>query len=234
MRVTALVGAVFATACAGRGMARPPGPAAASQACEPLAVTVEAAPTAVSLSWQPRSRAHHYFLQYSVGKFPTQETVARDPDGQRVTARLEGFVPGSSYAIEVCEAHDATACPSTPGRSCTTMVAVTTPFSYPGQASADPSRAACTVGIDIEAQGEPPGYPLDEPRSAATADECCQLCARALPRRPYHGQCLYFVFDEQARQCLFLKNQTGRSARAGRTSGRVVSWPRRVRPDSER
>ena len=67
--------------------------------------------------------------------------------------------------------------------------------------------------------------PSTDARPAASAEACCQQCARALPWRPYYDQCLYFVYDEKARRCSLKRNEAGRVKAAGTTSGRVVAWP---------
>lgn len=203
-----------------------PSKASDPEQCTPLSVTVtQTDPMRATLRWTPREGAVAFFLQYSTGKFPTQELQTYDGSGV-AEASLYNLTPGQSYTIELCEARAAGACPGLPGPdSCEDQVTFTAANAWPDTVQPDPTRAVCAMTPDVAIMGEWPGDPAEAVLPAATADDCCMACATAPSWLPYTAQCTHFVFDPTAQQCFLKRERLGDISVPGSISGEVRAWP---------
>ncbi len=194
--------------------------------CAPLSVSVtQTDPMRATLRWTPRAGAVAFFIQYSTGKFPTQELRAHDGSGM-AEAALYNLTPGQSYTIELCEALEAGACPGLPGPdSCTDLVTFTAATAWPDTPQPDPARAVCNMTPDVAVAGQSPGDPDQDVLPAATPDDCCMACATAPSWLPYTAQCTHFVFDPTAQLCFLKRERLSDIPVQGSISGEVRAWP---------
>lgn len=202
------------------------GKASEQQQCTPLTISVtQTDPMRATLRWTPRAGAVAFFIQYSTGKFPTQELGVHDGSGT-AEAGLYNLTPGQSYTIELCEALVAGACPGLPGpNSCLDLVTFTAASAWPDTVQPDPAHAVCAMTPDVAIAGEWPGDPDEAVLPAATADDCCMACATAYSWLPYTAQCTHFVFDPTAQQCFLKRERLGDIPVPGAISGEVRAWP---------
>lgn len=203
-----------------------PAKASDQEQCAPLSVSVtQTDPMRATLRWTPRAGAVAFFIQYSTGKFPTQELRAHDGSGL-AEAALYNLTPGQSYTIELCEALADGACPGRPGPdTCMDLVTFTAANAWPDAIQPDPTRAVCAMIPDVAIIGEWPGDPAEAVLPAATADDCCMACATAPSWLPYTAQCTHFVFDPTAQQCFLKRERLGDIPVPGSISGEVRAWP---------
>ena len=62
------------------------------------------------------------------------------------------------------------------------------------------------------------------PETVESEKECCEMCAKVVPFRPYAPPCRFFAFENATKKC-YLKDadaMDGKVDKAGWTSGRVI------------
>ena len=63
-----------------------------------------------------------------------------------------------------------------------------------------------------------------EPPVVEGAEECCDMCAKVVPLRPYSPPCRFFAFENTTKKCYLkdAKAMDGKVEKEGWTSGQVV------------
>ena len=164
-----------------------------------------------TVSFLSPTNASEVRVEYSTGKFPTQDNV-EVREGSRASHVITGLDPGETYAVVVW--HDSMRC----------TVDVSTKASRGHD---------CALEEGVDYRGHDMvfghgGYEAARRLDVLSASACCDACAAVKPNRPYNDVCTHFVYEMDTHTCYFKApadeqgGGLGRENRAGYVAGKVI------------
>mmetsp|Transcript_12141 Transcript_12141/g.25485 ORF Transcript_12141/g.25485 Transcript_12141/m.25485 type:complete len:235 (-) Transcript_12141:270-974(-) len=175
---------------------------------------------------------------HAIGRGVELLTNGGTPNGGTITHQLAHLTPGETYKVAVRPT-----CESTVGGDNTSMAAMPCEGFAHAKCSLTVKTPASTGHVckyfnatQLEGHDQPalvsenppadgnPSMEGGEPPVVEGAEECCDMCAKVVPLRPYSPPCRFFAFENTTKKCYLkdAKAMDGKVEKEGWTSGQVV------------